>query len=89
MAIGSNLMIRAEAYLAVKGFPRVGIELADEDIELTQQIYQHFGRSAIKPVRDARVAVSMRRPRTQGAWKTILRHVNPSYRMSQSVHDIR
>lgn len=89
MAIGSNLMIRSDAYLAVTGFPRVGIDLADEDIELTQQIRQRFSSSAIKSVRDARVAVSMRRPRAQGAWATLFRHIFADYRRKQQFHDVR
>ena len=89
MAIGSNLMIRSDAYLAVRGFPRIAIDLADEDIELTHQIRQRFGSSAINSVHDARVAVSMRRPRVQGAWATLFRHIFAGYRRKQHVHDVR
>ena len=89
LAIGSNLMIRARAYSSVNGFPRVGFEHADEDVELSLQVHRQFGRSAIQPVHDARVTVSMRRPRTQGAWKTLFRHIYTENRHAGPLHDIR
>lgn len=89
IAIGSNLMIRAGAYEPTGGFPRVAIDQKDEDIELSIRVARQFGCDAIGYERDAVVAVSMRRPRTQGAWRTLARHIVPQYRKRQKTHDVR
>lgn len=89
IAIGSNMMIRTEAYQAVGGFERVGIDDKDEDISLSIRVLRMYGANSICNVSDAVVAVSMRRPRAQGAWTTLFRHIAPNTRKNQKTHDIR
>ena len=82
-------MIRAGAYEPIGGFPRVAINQKDEDIELSIRVAREYGCDAIRYERSAVVAVSMRRPRTQGAWRTLARHIVPQYRKRQKTHDVR